>query len=124
MLNEAHEIEPYDKMRCRSARPLSQVVDNLLDAIRAFATAAKIHDRFEALTASGNGRIVPGVLVGSHVDHGPHLGVGITEHLVGTFFNEDVPLRLAVFVGGPFDRTVEHDAVMGGGAVSAIVIMS
>ena len=119
VFDDADQIEPYQQMGGRSARLFSQMMHLLLHTIGAFAAAAQIHDRLEARRVSRNGWVVPGVLIGAHVNHRSHFGVGIAQDMAGALVEVHVPAGLTAVVSGPLHRTIEIDAVIGGRAVSA-----
>lgn len=106
VFEEADEIEAYQEVRGATTGPLAEAVGHLLEGVGPLTAGAPGHQRFKVGRVPGDRGIEPGIIGGAHVDHRPHLGVGLAEHLPRTRLGARDPLYAALLTRRPFDGTV------------------
>jgi hypothetical protein len=99
MLKEADEIQTYQEVRGTAAWSLAKEVHHLFHGAGPLAAVAPGQRGFKVGRAPWDGEIPSGIICGAYVDHGPHLSVGLTEHLPLTRLCVRDPLHVAVSWG-------------------------
>ena len=105
-------------MRGRAARPILQMMDDLLGRVRALAAAAQGEEFFVLRTVAGDLRIEARIGISADVNGRAHLGERLAKYLVRTFLDVRLPNGFPLFVSRSFDRAIENDPMIGRGRVT------
>jgi hypothetical protein len=110
MFQEADHRETHEKVDGAAAGSLAESGGHLLEGVGALAARAPGHEGFERPALPWDGRREPGMIVGAHIDHRSHLGVGLTEDLPGAGCLMGDPVHVPGVVRRTLDGTVGREA--------------